>query len=77
MLSEENDLDFVRHASAELAVSFTDPRDHNLHAALNGLIVAIEADRIRLKRLEEEIIRLRPATPAGGAFVEEADRTLD
>ena len=45
MLPEEKDLDFVRHATAELAVSFTDARDHNLHAAFNGLIKAIEADR--------------------------------
>ncbi|HEV3408954.1 MAG TPA: hypothetical protein VG095_01565 [Chthoniobacterales bacterium] len=55
MLYEEKDLDFVRHAAAELAVSFTDARDHNLHAVINGLIQAIEADRARLRALEAEL----------------------
>jgi hypothetical protein len=59
MLHEEKDLDFVRHATAELAVSFTDPRDHNLHAAFNGLIEAIRADRARLAKLEAEVQSLR------------------
>jgi hypothetical protein len=59
MLPEEKDLDFVRHATAELAVSFTDSRDHNLHAAFNGLIKAIEADRQRISELEEKITVLR------------------
>jgi hypothetical protein len=59
MLPEEKDLDFVRHATAELAVSFTDARDHNLHAAFNGLIKAIEADRQRIKDLEEKVKTLR------------------
>ncbi len=55
MLHDEKDLDFVRHATSELAVSFTDARDHNLHAALNGLIEAIQADRARLRALEEAL----------------------
>lgn len=59
MLTEEGDLDFVRRAMAELAVSFTDQRDHNLHAALNGLLNAIEADRCRLAELEAEIESIR------------------
>ncbi len=59
MLPEEKDLDFVRHATAELAISFTDSRDHNLHAAFNGLIKAIEGDRQRIKDLEEEVKILR------------------
>ncbi len=59
MLTDEGDLDFVRHATAELALSFTDPRDHNLHAALNGLIEAIEKDRTRLLALEAEVDVLR------------------
>jgi hypothetical protein len=59
MLSEENDLEFVRHATAELAISFTDARDHNLHAAFNGLIKAIEADRRRIGELEKEVEVLR------------------
>jgi hypothetical protein len=60
MLSEENDLGFVRHATAELAISFTDARDHNLHAAFNGLIKAIETDRKRIAELEEQIKKLKP-----------------
>lgn len=52
MLSEEPNLDFVRRAAAELAVSYTDPHDHNLHAVINGLIEAIESDRARLAALE-------------------------
>lgn len=59
MLHDEKDLDFVRHATAELAVSFTDARDHNLHAAFNGLIEAIEADRARIRALEAELQSLR------------------
>ena len=59
MLHDEKDLDFVRHATAELAVSFTDARDHNLHAAFNGLIKAIESDRARLRSLEGELEALR------------------
>ncbi len=55
MLKDEPALDFVRRAAAELAVSFTDPRDHNLHAVINGLIEAIEADRGRLKALEDAL----------------------
>jgi len=63
MLPDEKDLDFVRHATAELAGSFTDARDHNLHAAFNGLIKAIEADRLRLRSLEAELQVLRPPVP--------------
>lgn len=59
MLHDEKDLDFVRHATAELAVSFTDARDHNLHAAFNGLIKAIETDREKLKVLTKEVEALR------------------
>jgi hypothetical protein len=65
MLSEEKDLDFVRHATAELAVSFTDARDHNLHAAFNGLIKAIESDRKRISELEEKVTILRSRTGIG------------
>jgi hypothetical protein len=59
MLPEEKNLDFARHATAELAISFTDARDHNLHAAFNGLIRAIESDRRRISALEAEIKGLR------------------
>ena len=59
MLDDEADLSFVRHATAELAVSFTDQRDHNLHAAFNGLIKAVEADRRRISALEVEVNSLR------------------
>jgi hypothetical protein len=59
MLPEEQDLDFVRHATAELAISFTDARDHNLHAAFNGLIKAIESDRQRIQELEEKVTVLK------------------
>ncbi|MGI9088341.1 MAG: hypothetical protein ACR2HH_11470 [Chthoniobacterales bacterium] len=59
MIDDEDDLHFVRHATAELAISFTDPGDHNLHAAFNGLIKAVEADRQRLRALEEEVKELR------------------
>jgi hypothetical protein len=59
MIKDEGDLGFVRHATAELAVSYTDQRDHNLHAAFNGLIEAIEADRRRLAALENEVKTLR------------------
>ena len=48
----ESNLDFVRRAAAELALSFTDPRDHNLHAVINGLVEAIESDRQRIAALE-------------------------
>lgn len=65
MLPEEKDLDFVRHATAELAVSFTDARDHNLHAAFNGLIKAIEADRQRISDLEEKVKILRSRSGIG------------
>jgi hypothetical protein len=69
MLHDERDLDFVRHATAELAVSFTDARDHNLHAAFNGLIKAIEADRTRLRALETELqaLRARDGSPQGSS----------
>jgi len=59
MLQKEGDLAFVRHATAELAISFTDQRDHNLHAAFNGLIEALEADRRRIVALEQEVQALR------------------
>ena len=59
MLKKEGDLAFVRHATAELAISFTDQRDHNLHAAFNGLIEALEADRRRIAALENEVKDLR------------------
>ncbi len=64
MLSNEGDLAFVRHATAELAISFTDQRDHNLHAALNGLTEAIAADRRRIDALEAEVQSLREKLPA-------------
>ena len=64
MLSEEPNLDFVRRAAAELAGSFTDPRDHNLHAVINGLIEAIEADRVRIAVLKAELQALQPKDPA-------------
>jgi hypothetical protein len=63
MLPEERNLDFVRHATAELAISFTDARDHNLHAAFNGLIKAIETDRRRISALEAEVKALRSQNP--------------
>ncbi len=59
MLQDEGDLAFVRHATAELAISYTDQRDHNLHAAFNGLLEAIEADRRRILALEAEVKALR------------------
>ena len=65
MLHDEKDLDFVRHATAELAVSFTDARDHNLHAAFNGLIKAIETDRARIAALEAELSSLRSSQTEG------------
>lgn len=61
MLPEEKNLDFVRHATAELAISFTDARDHNLHAAFNGLIKAIESDRKRIEALESEVEAFKKA----------------
>ena len=61
MLPDEKNLDFARHATAELAISFTDARDHNLHAAFNGLIKAIEADRTRIEALEAEVAALKKA----------------
>lgn len=62
MLDGEADLNFVRHATAELAASFTDQRDHNLHAAFNGLIKAVESDRRRIIALEAEVKSLRSQT---------------
>ncbi len=62
MLPKEGDLAFVRHATAELAASFTDQRDHNMHAAFNGLLEAIEADRRRIDALESEVRALRDAS---------------
>lgn len=59
MIDDEADLNFVRHATAELAISFTDQRDHNLHAAFNGVIKAIESDRRRIRELEGELKTLR------------------
>jgi len=55
MLQDEGDLAFVRHATNELALSFTDQRDHNLHAAFNGVIEAFESDRRRIDALEAEV----------------------
>ena len=66
MLPKEGDLEFARHATAELAISFTDQRDHNMHAAFNGLIKAIEADRRRIDALEAEVRALR-SQASGGA----------
>jgi hypothetical protein len=60
MLTEEPNLEFVRRAAAELAISFTDPRDHNLHAAINGLVEAIESDRNRLRALEAQVRAFQP-----------------
>jgi len=59
MLSDEPNLDFVRRAAAELAGSFTDPRDHNLHAVINGLIEAIEEARSRISGLEARVEALQ------------------
>lgn len=59
MIDDEGGLEFARHACLELAGSFTNPRDHNLHAALNGLICAVEADRVRIHELEVELERIR------------------
>jgi hypothetical protein len=66
MLGEETNLDFVRHATFEIAASFTDARDHNLHAAFNGLIEAIEADRRRIKALEAEVKTLQSESHGTG-----------
>ena len=66
MLTEEGDLEFVRHATAELAGSYTDQRDHNLHAALNGLLTALEADRTRILALEAEVKALRDQIASAG-----------
>jgi hypothetical protein len=60
MLSDEPKLDFVRRAAAELAVCFTDPRDHNLHAVINGLVEAIEVERDRVTALEAKVRALEP-----------------
>jgi hypothetical protein len=59
MLSDEPKLDFIRRAAAELAGSFTDPRDHNLHAVINGLIEEIEAERARITALEASVQALQ------------------
>jgi hypothetical protein len=67
MLPEEGDLEFARHATAELAISFTDQRDHNLHAAFNGIIKAIESDRRRIQALEAEVNSLREQVRAAKA----------
>jgi hypothetical protein len=67
MLTEEPNLEFVRRAAAELAVSYTDPRDHNLHAAINGLIEAIESDRTRLRALEEQLRARQKKKATGGS----------
>ncbi len=72
MLPEEGDLEFVRRATAELAASFTDGRDHNIHAAFNGLVEAIEADRLRLAALEEEVSSLRAKLSGGESGVSNA-----
>ncbi|MEP7078040.1 MAG: hypothetical protein ABI795_03350 [Chthoniobacterales bacterium] len=64
MIDDEGDLEFVRHACAELALSLTNPRDHNLHAALNGLVRAVEANRVRIHGLEAELERIRGEAPA-------------
>lgn len=64
MIDDEGDLEFVRHACAELALSLTNPRDHNLHAALNGLVQAVEANRARIHELEVELERIRGEAPA-------------
>lgn len=69
MLPHEGDLEFARHATAELAISFTDQRDHNLHAAFNGLIKAIESDRRRLEALEAQVRALRSQASGGDAGV--------
>lgn len=66
MATEEEDLEFVRQATAELATSFTDPRDHNLHAALNGLLQAIEVNRTRIVALEAQLVQLATATDHHG-----------
>ncbi len=66
MLTEEGDLEFARHAAAELSVSFTDQRDHNLHAALNGLLKAVEADRSRILALEAEVKAIRDQIASAG-----------
>ena len=59
MLTDEPKLDFVRRAAAELAVCYTDPRDHNLHAVINGLIEAIEVERDRISSLEARLQALQ------------------
>lgn len=62
MSHEESNLDFVRRAAAELALSFTDPRDHNLHAVINGLVEAIQSDRNRIAALEAKLSAAAPDT---------------
>jgi hypothetical protein len=59
MLSDEPKLDFVRRAAAELAVCYTDPRDHNLHAVINGMVEAIEEERDRVTALEAKVRALQ------------------
>ena len=62
MIDDEGGLEFARHACLELAGSFTNPKEHNLHAALNGLIKAVEANRARILALEAELDRIRGGT---------------
>ena len=59
MLSNEPKLEFVRRAAAELAVCYTDPRDHNLHAVINGLVEAIMEERDRVTALEAKVRALQ------------------
>ena len=59
MLSNEPKLEFVRRAAAELAVCYTDPRDHNLHAVINGLVEAIKEERDRVTALEAKVRALQ------------------
>jgi hypothetical protein len=65
MLSDEPKLDFVRRAAAELAVCYTDPRDHNLHAVINGMVEAIEEERDRVTALEAKVRALQSGEKGG------------